>query len=144
MYSHGAPGRHLSRVAPLPLFFPSPPSPAAQEIDKVANFLTMMTFGTDKTVATLGKAFIGSVIISTAAGVGEELVFRGALQGGLQQLLVAASAPAALAMGLPLVVASLIFGVLHNYSNSPAYTIVAAIAVSARASRICVSCCFTR
>jgi len=53
-------------------------------------------------------------IISVAAGVGEEMLFRGVIQGALGRLL--GPAPG-------LVLASLVFGVLHPIT--PAYTLIA-------------------
>ncbi len=51
-------------------------------------------------------------LISLLAGLGEEVLFRGLLQGGLAEVLNDRLTPAA-ASGWALVVASLVFGLMH-------------------------------
>mmetsp|Transcript_28859 Transcript_28859/g.51821 ORF Transcript_28859/g.51821 Transcript_28859/m.51821 type:complete len:436 (-) Transcript_28859:82-1389(-) len=101
---------------------------ALEEITQVTKFIGLTAFGVEKSIQSVARVVLATLCLSLAAGVGEELVFRGALQGGLGQLLLWAGTPAAVVTAVPLLVSSVIFGVLHSYSNSPVYAIVATIA----------------
>jgi membrane protease YdiL (CAAX protease family) len=98
---------------------------AFKEVDTVSHFLTYLLFGGRRGPAHFAKVLVAAVILSTAAGVAEELAFRGALQGGVALLLARTGLPAvALNLGA-LLATSALFGQLHSYSSSPAYRIAA-------------------
>ena len=63
-----------------------------------------------------GLQWLGVVMLATAAGIGEELLFRGFLQGSLEHVLGTA---------LGLLAASLVFGLVH--AITPAYAVIATL-----------------
>jgi len=101
---------------------------AIEEITTVSQFLCYLLFGARRSLGHMCKVLAASTLISAAAGVAEELVFRGTLQTGLSTLLAAVGAPAALLPYLSIGATSVLFGLLHSYSSSPAYAIAAFIA----------------
>jgi len=101
---------------------------AFKEVDTVSRFLTYLLFGGRRGPAHFARVVVAAIVLSTAAGVAEELVFRGALQGGLALLLARTGLPA-LALNLgALLGTSALFGQLHSYSSSPAYRVAAFVA----------------
>eukprot|EP00667_Euglena_gracilis_P016964 EG_transcript_17823 len=95
-----------------------------QEIHQVGKFINMILLGLEKNLRTLPQIVLASFVLSVMAAVGEELLFRGAIQGGLQQLLTFLGANPTATGAVPLVVSSLLFGIVHNYTNSPIYAVL--------------------
>ncbi len=92
--------------------------PALQNVSKATQRSVLALMGGKR---NFGIAFVISCALGLAAGVGEEMLFRGLLQTKLLQLPVFSS------FGwVPVTITSLIFGALH--AITPLYAIIATIA----------------
>ena len=92
--------------------------PALQNVSKATQRSVLALMGGKR---NFGIAFLVSCALGIAAGVGEEMLFRGLLQTKLLQLPVFSS------FGwVPVTITSLIFGALH--AITPLYAIIATIA----------------
>ncbi|CAM9897233.1 unnamed protein product, partial [Heterosigma akashiwo] len=83
------------------------------KIESSTQTSAMILFGVQNNYV---KVFVGSLLLSIAAGVGEEVLFRGLLQNGVG---------IKLGQSIGLAVASIIFGLLHNVT--PVYALIATI-----------------
>lgn len=100
---------------------------ALEEVNTVSQFLTYLLFGEQRGVGSAARVLVASVIVSAAAGIAEELAFRGAFQGGLASLCALAGASPTVCAGVAISVSSIVFGLLHSYSSSPAYALAAGV-----------------
>jgi membrane protease YdiL (CAAX protease family) len=101
---------------------------ALEEVNVVTRFLGYLLFGSRRGLGYLLKVVVASAVVSAAAGFGEELFFRGFLQTGLSALLLHAGLPAGMIAAASICATSILFGLLHSYSSSPAYQVLGFIA----------------
>ena len=96
----------------LPLVINRVPWRAFRELREDVNQIVVPMFR--------NEPIIGLALISLAAGIGEEILFRGLIQGGLY-----ARSPTELGLWLAILTASMLFGLVHFLSA--AYALVATL-----------------
>ena len=101
--------------------------PALAEVSRASKTIVLYAMG--GSLVPL-RAVAASVLLSTAAAVGEELAFRGCLQVLLSRVLIWAAPllPLPTVTYLAVLLQALIFGVLHSYTSNPAYFLTASVA----------------